>query len=112
MARLGYTNFGPSEKRIELFEIVCGYLLLDPDEHSARVQALDYALRVAAREIGGNEMKHKAKEAGFDEVGGRVVHRCDTSVLPHADVTRLDQETTRYKCPHCGVTVTTSYEDR
>lgn len=57
-------------------------------------------------------MKLKARQAGFDEVGGRVVHRCDTSVLPHADVTHLDQETTRYKCSRCGAEVTTRYEDR
>lgn len=57
-------------------------------------------------------MKRKAKDAGFDEVGGRVVHHCDTSVLPHAKVTEIDQETTRYECSRCGITVTTSYEDR
>lgn len=57
-------------------------------------------------------MKLKAKQAGFDEVGGRVVHRCDTSVLPHANVTEVDAETTRYKCPRCGAEVITRYEDR
>lgn len=57
-------------------------------------------------------MNRKAKNAGFDEVGGRVVHRCDTSVLPHAEVTPIDQETTCYKCPRCGANVTTRYEDR
>lgn len=56
-------------------------------------------------------MKRKAKDARFDEVGGRVVHRCDTNVLPHAKVTQLDQETTRYDCPHCKASVTTTYED-
>ena len=55
-------------------------------------------------------MKLKAKQAGFDEVGGRVVHRCDTSVLPHAKVTRLDQETTCYECPLCGASVTTQMD--
>ena len=57
-------------------------------------------------------MKLKAKEAGFHEVGGRVVHHCDVNVLPHAEVTHLDQETTHYECPRCGASVTTSYEDR
>ena len=57
-------------------------------------------------------MKRKAKQAGFDEVGGRVVHRCDTSALPHAKITHVDQETTRYECPRCGASVTTNYEDR
>ena len=57
-------------------------------------------------------MKLKAKQAGFKEVGNRVVHTCDTSVLPHAEVTHLDQETTQYKCSRCGREVTTRYEDR
>ena len=57
-------------------------------------------------------MKLKARQEGFDEVGGRVVHRCDTNVLPHAEVTHLDQETTHYRCPRCGIEVTTHYEDR
>lgn len=57
-------------------------------------------------------MKLKAKRAGFKEAGGRIVHTCDTSVLPRATVKKLDQETTRYECPRCGAKVTTRYEDR
>ena len=51
MPRPGYTNFPPAQERNRLFEIVCARLVLDPNEHNSRVQALDYALRVAAREI-------------------------------------------------------------
>ena len=56
-------------------------------------------------------MKEKARKAGFAEVGGRIVHLCDTSVLPHAEVEEIDQETTRYYCPLCGAEVVAGYGD-
>ena len=48
MSRVGYTNLGPSQTREQLFEVICGYLFLDQAQHSARVQAINFALRVAA----------------------------------------------------------------
>jgi hypothetical protein len=51
MPRPGYTNVGPSETRQELIEIICKHLVLDVGQHGARIQAIDYALRLAAREL-------------------------------------------------------------
>jgi hypothetical protein len=51
MPRKGYTNFGPSDERANLFTAVCGHLALDPREHSARLEAIDYALRIASQMI-------------------------------------------------------------
>jgi len=48
MPRTGYTNVPSSKARDRLLEAVCGYLLLDPNEHSSRIQAVDFGLRVAA----------------------------------------------------------------
>lgn len=64
MPRAGYTNLGPTDARDRLFEIVCGYLILDQEEHSSRVQALDFALRVAAQ---GSERDHKLTMLGYNQ---------------------------------------------
>jgi hypothetical protein len=51
MSRPGYTNLGPSDERASLFTAVCNHLALDPHEHSARLEAIDYALRIASQMI-------------------------------------------------------------
>lgn len=64
MSRPRYTNVPPSKVRDRLLEEVCGYLRLDPAEHSSRVQALDYGLRVAAQ---GSERDHKLVMLGYNQ---------------------------------------------
>jgi len=51
MPRPGYTNVAPSDERSNLLTAVCGHLALNPREHSARLEAIDYALRIAAQMI-------------------------------------------------------------
>jgi len=64
MSRPGYTNLGPTEARDRLLEEVCGYLLLDPNEHNSRIQAIDFGLRVAAQ---GSERDHKLMMLGYNQ---------------------------------------------
>jgi hypothetical protein len=51
MPRPGYTNVAPSDERANLLTAICGHLALDPAEHSGRLEAIDYALRIASQLI-------------------------------------------------------------
>jgi hypothetical protein len=51
MPRPGYTNVAPSDERANLLTAICGHLALNPREHSARLEAIDYALRIASQLI-------------------------------------------------------------
>ena len=57
----------------------------------------------------------KGKATGFkikEEASSYlVVHTCDTSKLPHCNITTIDQNTTRYDCPLCRETVTIGHGD-